>query len=433
MQFQTSTSLADNQQEFSNAVNTLMEPHKYFGLHAPPFDGRPDPRFYHPTASHAESLATLQYATHAGKACTLVLGDSGSGKTLLGRMLARAASTKARVLWVHGIGQPRSGTEVTICRARAAGGRSLPAQRRNQESTLSYWTKSGLPSSQPTVLVVDNADGLRPNNWEDVIALTTREIRAPRPVSVFLFGLPELLDLLAMPEYARLQRRVFRTCRLNPLLRDEVRAYIVHRLRVVGGSGETFTPAAIELIHRFSAGNPALINHLCENAMVEAFAHDRKLIDGPHVVSTVHAITGGTARPSRALPAGTPAARSAPLGLPAVEQRGSSRVRSLASRIRPAALPPAPATLPPRPATARTAVIPEVDTCDDIPDFGPLPLDERLRALESRLSEALSRVRQARYRPGSTDPLPPEVVELCGADPSAPAGPSDANPVDQDA
>jgi general secretion pathway protein A len=249
-----------------------MEAYKHFGLNAPPFEGRPDPRFFHAAVAHAETLATLQYALHAGKSCTLVLGDSGSGKTLLGRVLLERSAGRATAAWMHGIGQPPGQTAVTLC---SFGRPERPAPLGHggpDESVLADWARTLPRSGHPTLLIVDNADGLRKDNWEDILALVTREIRAPRSLSLVLLGLPSLVDTLAGPGLVRLQRRLFRTCTVARLTAEEVAAYVRHRLTMAGGRNQqVFTPGALDLIHRFTDGNPALINQLCDNAMVDAF------------------------------------------------------------------------------------------------------------------------------------------------------------------
>ena len=367
-----------------------METYAYFGLSAPPFDGSPDPRFFCVLPAHAEPLATLEYAVHSGKACTLVLGDSGSGKTLLGQVLAQRTARQGRVVWVHGFGQSAAGLHVTVCTP----GSLSPAETRGPsaaaETALSAWLRTLPPSRQTTTVIVDDADGLPTPGWNDILALVTREVRTPQPVCVILLGLPGLIDTLGAPALVRLQRRVFRTCRLNSLSSEDVGAYIQHRLAVAGGHpAELFTADAIALIHRFSDGNPALVNQLCDNAMVDAFADERQFIDAPHILVTVRTITGGIRR-QRYLPSPPPMpapATVAPAPAPPPEEHAAqARLRSIARKA---------AALLAADDSARLAS----KIQQRLPSGITGRLHNRLRTLESRLSEAFSQLHAARAKP----------------------------------
>jgi type II secretory pathway predicted ATPase ExeA len=376
-----------------------MQTHQFFGLQSPPFDGTADPRFYFPSTTHAETLATLQYAVHSGKPCTLVLGESGSGKSLLARLLMARWSPHRGVLWVSGLGQPTGQTQASLC---VAPGNAALGRHTVTEIALADWVRR--PNLVPaSLIIIDNADGLRAAGWQDVLALVTRETRAGTPVSVVLLGLPELLDTLANPALVRLQRRIFRTCRLGHLSPAEVTAYVQHRLAAAGRrDAQLFTPAALEVIARFADGNPALVNQLCDNALVDAFSEDRLSIDEPHVLATVQAISGGVRR-RRYLP-------SPPGANPAAD-------RMRGAHPQPDALDDE--AMPGRWVTVEPLASDSVDTLDDdelptharppeaqVDKDSGAPIDERLRALESRLADALTRVREARQRPRLLPPLP---------------------------
>ncbi len=411
-----------------------MTAYAHFGLKLAPFEGKPDPRFFCALPAHAEVLATLQFAVHAGKACTLVLGDSGSGKTLLGCMLAKSLGPHVGLLWVHGIGQAGGDTDVTICPAGTLSRPETFGHRAISESTLNAWIRAQLPTPRPTVVVVDNADGLAAPSWESILTLVTREMRFHKPLSVVLFGLPRLIESLADPRLVRLRRRLFRTCHLPRLSRANTEEYVRERLTVAGAPNpDVFLPPAVDLIHRFSGGNPALVNQLCDNAMVEAYAGDRTRIDAADIRATVQVITGGPLR-KRYLPEMIPASPPDPIepDVPDVPDEPATVAAELAAELalstqalRPAVeepialedtqFPAMPADSPPEAelptaheaqnATAAGDVeAPIVTAAAETEDLlGPqvtyVPIDERLRGLESRLTNALARLRVARARP----------------------------------
>ncbi len=365
-----------------------MEPYRHFGLNAPPFDCQPDPRFFYGTTSHAETLAALQYAVHSSKACTLALGESGSGKTLVGQVLAQSAWTRDDVLWVHGLGQTPGELTACLCNPTGLGALGVPGARSSTEVNLAQWLRSTRPVPRRTLVVIDDVDGLRPGTWDELLPLVTREIRSHVPILSVLLGLPTVLDLLGQPPLVRLQRRLFRVCHLGRLTGAEVSAYIRHRLGVAGRKTDVFTAAALAAIHRLSEGNPALVNQLCDNALVEAFGDDCAQIDVRHIVAAARSIMGQVAQRDglhEAESVDQVGAASAPI---ADESQLVARLRAVTTRSHLRDAGGAPGG--------------RLSGCE--------PLGDRLRTLESQLSEAFTRVRRACQRPGTSDQPDADVV-----------------------
>ena len=65
--------------------------------------------------------------------------------------------------------------------------------------------------------------------------------------------------LLKAPQMRQLDQRVSIRYQLRPLSRDEVAAYVSHRLNVAGGSASVmFQPKALDLVHARTQGIPRL-------------------------------------------------------------------------------------------------------------------------------------------------------------------------------
>jgi type II secretory pathway predicted ATPase ExeA len=347
---------------------------EHFGFAKPPFDPLPDPEFFYDAPTHAEALATLQYAVSADKGCCVVVGESGCGKTLLARMVAMSAGRKAPVFWVHGGGQPDNATTVTVHPPGRFGrrGDGSPVG----ETTLDAEMRVARSPSDRPLLIVDSADELPPRGWYDLIAWLSNEIRYSKPLNVLLFGLPRLLELLAAPELVRLQQRVFRVCCLEPLSPELTREYIHTRSAAAGGEPRyVFSDATIARIGQSAQGNPAQINRLCDNALLEAYGEGRDHVAMPDVDNAFGVSLAGRLSKYRALPAPSPPPSVRP-SLPPVAV-AAPRCPS------PAVLgAPEPAY---QPVSRALAVEPE--------DFGEIEM--RLRHFEVRLSQALRMVRRA--------------------------------------
>lgn len=268
-----------------------LQPFQHFQLKRPPFEAAPDPRAFCATEPHAEALATLEYALYSRKPCTVLVGESGTGKTLLARMMARTASLQATILWLPGLGQPQTHSEIYIFPRGTLCGSDC-----NQPPLLanfSDWIREHSRSSPSTVLIVDNADCLPSHGWRDVLILLSREVLFSEPVRIGLFGLPSLLRRLASPELVQVRRRIFRTAVLQPLTRRDMCVYLSGRLVAAGGRLEDlFTSEALDQMHRLTRGIPASLNQLCENAMLEAMSAGRTRITAADILAAAQAVAG---------------------------------------------------------------------------------------------------------------------------------------------
>lgn len=88
-----------------------------------------------------------------------------------------------------------------------------------------------------------------------------------------LVGQLNLNPLLKAPQMRQLDQRVSIRYQLRPLSRDEVAAYVSHRLTVAGGSAAvTFQPKALDMVHSRTQGIPRLINLICDRSLLAAFS-----------------------------------------------------------------------------------------------------------------------------------------------------------------
>ena len=367
-----------------------MNLYRHFGLKLSPFESAPDPRFFYRSPAHAETLATLQFAVHAGKACCVVAADSGAGKTLVARMLCMDIGARSHVLWLHGLAQSGDGTDVSLY----APGEMTKAllDGPGQRISLDEWLRARRFESRAPLLVVDNADQLSEYAWRTLTAVLADEVRHPTPPNVILLGLPALLRKLTEAQLSRLRGRVFRVCTLPPLPTEHVAGYVRHRVQVAGGAdAPVFTDDALTEIERLSRGLPAQVNQLCDNTLIDAFGEGRTSINAGHLLSVSRLAI-------RELP--EPQIESAPLlpapgaNLPALPLPAPRRLVVVSEPTLPSISAPAPAR-PPRPVRPAQGLQPAGK---------PRNLDGRLQSLESRLAHALSVVRQARVVKNLTVP-----------------------------
>jgi len=256
----------------------------FFGLKERPFQLTPNPRFLFLNPRHREALATLRYALTSSPGITLLLGEAGTGKTTLLRAALHAerrAEHRYVVLSNPTLG-PEDFYEILADRfglpdASGSKGQFLLAFERE---LLERYRAGGL-----TALIVDEAQSLTHELFEEIRLLANLETATAKLVNVILVGQPELADRLNDPSLRQLKQRVVLRCSLAPLDLDSTASYIATRLQVAGGVPvAVFSKDAVVSIHEASRGIPRSIGVICENALLAGFAVQRKPIDRPIVI-----------------------------------------------------------------------------------------------------------------------------------------------------
>src|SRR5262249_7937855 len=94
----------------------------------------------------------------------------------------------------------------------------------------------------------------------------------------------ELEERLERPHLRQLKQRIALRCRLTPLPKNEVGSYINYRLKKAGYQGkEIFEAKAVERISLNSQGIPRIVNVICDNALLIAYASSKKKVSAEMV------------------------------------------------------------------------------------------------------------------------------------------------------
>jgi hypothetical protein len=137
------------------------------------------------------------------------------------------------------------------------------------------------------LLIVDEAQNLTPKAIEELRMLSNFQLDDQALMQSFLVGQPELRAMMQSPAMQQLRQRVIASYHLGPLDEVETQAYIEHRLKHVGWTGDpAFDPGCFPVIHASAGGIPRRINTLCNRLMLAGFLGEKHRLEP----SDVHAI-----------------------------------------------------------------------------------------------------------------------------------------------
>lgn len=264
----------------------------FFHLSDHPFAITCDGRFFYESSVHAEALANMIYTAQQRKGMVLVTGEVGAGKTFLGSMLGERLGPACQTVMTQN--PPQSPKQ--LLRA-VAGGVGLSVRKQTDKLALVEELEEHLKRTcrrgRLVVLVVDEAQDLPPASLEELRLLWNWEEAGQRLVQIVLVGQPELRRKLREPKWEPLRQRIVLSYHLGPLSREDTQAYIAHRLRVASNNGclAEFAPEALDDIYGATDGIPRLINILCDNALLAAYARDTRRIDRPVIREVLREMT----------------------------------------------------------------------------------------------------------------------------------------------
>lgn len=365
----------------------------HYGLTGRPFQLTPDPRFWFDTATHRKAMAYLGYGLSQGEGFIVITGDVGAGKTtLVGHLMATVDRERLNVIKIVS-----TQIEADDLLRLVAGGLHIDADGLTKAQLLTA-IERGLHatarSGKRTLLIVDESQALPVSSLEELRMLSNFQAGGHALLQIFLLGQPEFRERLhGSDRLEQLRQRVIAMHHLDPMGANEVEPYMVHRLSMVGWTGNPqFTQDAFRALHDATDGVPRRLNQLAGRVLLFGAIEQLGTIDHKVVAAVLADIAGDT--PSMAHAVIRPA--------PVVAESEQPESRPLAHAAEP---------IEPRPIRAATFVEPELATAEDTPVeqapveqaqadealevYAELTPEERIAALEARIEdqeEALRRV-----------------------------------------
>lgn len=248
----------------------------FFGFSESPFNLSPDPSFLYRSAQHEEALANLIYGVQGRKGFIVLSGEVGTGKTtMLECLLDYLDGQRIEYAFIF---NSRINSDQFF--EMIAYDLDLNCNRGSKTEVLFALNAFLLEQSRrgrTAVLIVDEAHNLEWEVLEEVRLLGNMENRQGKLLQVILAGQPELDRKLDAPNMRQLKQRVLLRCNLEPFsLRDAVN-YMESRLERAGMPNQKIFPEDVMAeIHVRTQGIPRLMNGVCDNLLLTAFAMERK-------------------------------------------------------------------------------------------------------------------------------------------------------------
>jgi len=256
---------------------------RHFGLREAPFGITPDTSFFYACRSTQEALNTLLIAVGNGEGFIKITGEVGTGKTLLCRKFLATLDAGWVSAYIPNPNlEPRA---LVLAIAEELAVKVEPDV--DQHHLLRGITRVLLEHARHgrrVVLCMDESQGMPLETLETMRLLTNLETEKRKLLQVVLFGQPELDRRLASESIRQLRQRITFQYALRGLQRDEIGAYVEHRLAIAGLVGATlFDRSALRALHRASRGVPRLVNILAHKALLLVFGEGGRSVSRRHV------------------------------------------------------------------------------------------------------------------------------------------------------
>lgn len=259
-----------------------MEYYSLLGFTREPFSNSPDPSFFYRSSSHGESLNRLEIAVRLKRGVNVVLGEVGTGKTTLSRMLLRSL-TNDKSIRTYLVLDPYFATpddflaHLYVMFSGEEEPVGLP-RREVTERLKKEIYRQALECGDTLVLVIDEGQKVSVDCLEVIRELLNYETNSEKLLQVIIFGQNELASVI--DNLPNLRDRINEYLQLEPLTAKQTREMIHYRLRVAGGKNacKIFPWQACRAIHRVTQGHPRRIMHLAHQSLLALIIrNDRKV------------------------------------------------------------------------------------------------------------------------------------------------------------
>ncbi len=244
----------------------------FFGLKTAPFRVTPDTSLFYAGGEREALLNAIVYAISHGDGMVKVVGEVGSGKTMLTRMLEKSLPESITIIYLP---NPSLAAKDLVFAIGHELGLELD-QSQTKTHVLVAIQKKLLEihaRNQRVVVFIDEAQCMPLDTLEELRLLTNLETETDKLLQLVLFGQPELDEHLSHPSVRQIKERIIHNLYLKPFRQAEVAEYLAFRLHKAGYNGSPlFSSSALKALAKYSDGLPRRLSILADKSMLAAYA-----------------------------------------------------------------------------------------------------------------------------------------------------------------
>jgi MSHA biogenesis protein MshM len=259
----------------------------HFGLKEPPFKITPNTEVFFTGGNRGAVLDAITYAILNGEGIVKVVGEVGSGKTMLCRMLQTMLPDHVESIY---LANPSVAPEDVLHAIAFELQLKLPktADRLKVMQALQAHLLKRHAAGKQVVIFIEEAQGMPLATLEEIRLLSNLETNYDKLLQIVLFGQPELDENLNEINIRQLRERITHSFHLAPLQSKEIGEYILFRLRAAGYFGpHLFTPAAIKKLSNAAQGLVRRVNILADKSLLAAFSENVYQVTPKHVQAAI--------------------------------------------------------------------------------------------------------------------------------------------------
>ena len=248
----------------------------YFSLERHPFRITPDTSLFFSGGNQGRGvvLDAMLFAIESGEGILKVVGEVGSGKTMLCRMLEERLPETTEIVY---LANPRlSPDEILYAIAFEL---KLPVRRDTSKLLVMQKLQNYLikqhTANRRVLVIIEEAQGMSVETLEEIRLFSNLETQVDKLMQIILFGQPELDKNLSSKNIRQLRERITHSFHLPPLTTNELSEYVRFRLGAAGcPCPQLLTRRAEWLLSKASGGLTRRINILVDKALLAAFAEN---------------------------------------------------------------------------------------------------------------------------------------------------------------